>query len=141
MKVLEKSLWRWLANARKRSIHIERIENALSKSTPDVECSVGAGGFWIELKTAAAPVKPSTPVHFRFRPGQSVWLRRRWEVDRGAWLLVQVDRTKYLIRGEHAGVVESGLTVEDIADLAECSGNIGAVNLLKTASSYLKDIS
>ena len=53
MKVQEKHLWAWLKKADKDDIHISRIENALSRSTPDVEASIGFGGFWLELKTAA----------------------------------------------------------------------------------------
>jgi len=135
MKTREKSLWRWLSRARvDGSIHVERVENTLSKSTPDVEASTGKGGFWIELKTAAAPARMETPVRFRFQKGQAFWLRDRWEIDRAAWLLVQVDDRRYLLAGEYAPRVQDGVPEYLLSQLSETAPDAGPGEILRAAS-------
>ena len=138
MKTREASLWRWLRGARCAGVHIERIENSLSRSTPDVEASVGAGGFWIELKTAARPKKPDTPVRFVFQPGQSAWLARRWKLDCAAWLLVQVGDARYLVAGIFAEELQAGVSEKNIATLAERPFQMTPKGILKAASDRLK---
>lgn len=133
MKIRERSLWRWLSRAREEGYHIERIENTLASSTPDVEASTGAGGFWIELKTAARPHRPSTKVRFVFQLGQSRWLQRRWLLDRCAWLLVQVGTTRYLVQGNYAEALEDGLTEDEIAELSTAVG-VSASEVLEVVS-------
>lgn len=137
MKVLERSLWRWLAGARSYGAHVERIENMLSRSTPDVECSVGAGGFWIELKTAAGPAREETPVRFTFQQGQAAWLRRRWDIDHGAWILAQVGSARYLIPGWYAYELDSGVTVARLRGLSEVSMSANPGEVLRAASERL----
>lgn len=137
MKISEAALWVWLSQARRAGHHLERVENTIGSSMPDVEASTGKGGLWIELKTADAPKRDSTPVALKFRPGQARWLKRRWDVDSGAWLLCQVDRTRYLIPGSLAGVVEDGLTVAQLEEISIKIERPTAVNILETASTFL----
>ncbi len=137
MKVSEVALWTWLSQARKSGHHVERVENTLSRSMPDVEASVGTGGFWIELKTAEKPKRDSTPVRFRFQPGQARWLQKRWDIDQGAWLLCQVDRERYLIPGGLAMGVEAGLTVTHLRTISHIGIGANAERVLETASNSL----
>ncbi len=137
MKTLEKSLWRWLSGARRVGFHLERVENTLSRSTPDVECSTGGGGFWIELKTAAAPKRKGTLVRFRFQPGQSDWLIDRYTLDRGAWLLVQVGSKRYLVAGLYARILEDGATEAQIRALSMTGENATAEEAVIVASGLL----
>lgn len=137
MKTLEKSLWRWLSSARRTGFHLERIENSLSRSTPDVECSTGGGGFWIELKTAERPKKEDTPVRFKFQPGQSDWLITRWVLDHGAWLLVQVGPSRYLVAGVHARLLEDGITEAEILDMSVIHQGASPIEVLIVASGRL----
>lgn len=138
MKTREASLWRWLRGARGPGVHVERVENGLSRSTPDVEASCGAGGFWLELKTAARPKRPGTSVRFAFQPGQSAWLARRWALDRGAWLLVQVGPTRYLVPGAFAEDLEEGASEEKIWALATGLPQNDPKGVLEAASEELK---
>jgi hypothetical protein len=119
-KTAETSLWDWLGKARRglELLQMERVENALGRSHPDVDGCWMGGAFKIELKTAARPARPTTPVRFKFQPGQSRWLRRRWQCGGAAWLLLQVgsghDAARYLVPGEMADRVEAGATEADL---------------------------
>jgi len=64
------------------------VENPAHPGTPDVNCTAG----WVELKCLdELPVRPSSVVRVKhFTPQQRVWLRRRWEANRRAWLLLRV---------------------------------------------------
>ncbi len=138
MKVQEKHLWAWLKKADKDDIHISRIENVLSKATPDVEASIGTGGFWLELKTTAEPKRSTTLVKVVFQPGQAMWLVKRWKFDCGAWLLLQVGKTRFLIPGGYARDVEEGLTVSQLTELATLSGHPSPIAFLYAAGKELK---
>ncbi len=115
----ETSLWNWLKKARmtfKYDLHMNRVENSTMKGMPDVEGHLTWGNqFWIELKSAARPAKPSTLIRFKVkdREAQVEWLRRRRLVGGYAWLLLQVgsggDRKLYLIPGEDAAEVYEGV--------------------------------
>ncbi len=137
MKPLEKSLWQWLAGARGVSVHLERVENSLSRSTPDVNASVGRGGFWIELKTATEPVRKETPIAVKFQRGQVGWLRRRWDVDRGSWVLVQVGRLRYLVPGYYAPELEVGVTAARLVKLSLTTQEADPHEVLRVASENL----
>lgn len=66
------------------------VENPAHPGTPDVNCTAG----WVELKQLEAwPVRESSVVRVKhFTPQQRVWLSRRWEANRRAWLLLRVGR-------------------------------------------------
>lgn len=94
------------ATSRKRvvkalaGLHAVPVENPAQPGTPDVNCSLG----WIEQKWLRRwPTRDGTPVlipHFTTR--QRRWLRKRWETDRGAWLLLQVQHEWLLFTGRIA---------------------------------------
>lgn len=136
----EQALWRWLRDGTRgvAGVRLYRVENALARSTPDVEGTVGTGGFWVELKRCARPPKrEGTPVRFRFQPGQSDWLLDRWDLDRGAWLLCQVDRDRYLMPGRVAPLVESGVTRGALEALSMISPRSSAPAVLGAIAAWL----
>lgn len=138
MKVSEAALWTWLSQARRSGHHLCRVENTLGSAMPDVEASTGRGGFWIELKTCAKPKRDRTSVPVRFRPGQAAWLKRRWDVDSGAWLLCQVDRERFLIPGSLAPVVETGLTYRELVGVSiKILAPMTPEKVLEAASNFL----
>ena len=113
-KTLEKNLWKWLREADLGDLHLERVENSLGFGFPDVDGQLSEQAFKIELKTAARPKSPTTPVRFKFQHGQAGWLRNRWKIGGRVWLLCQVGSghgaSRYLIRGYRAPEVEAGMT-------------------------------
>ncbi len=137
MKTRETALWRWLRGARKLGYWVERVENMLAKSMPDVEASTGMGGFWIELKTAAKPARSNTIVRVVFQKGQAKWLRRRWYVDRCAWLLIQVGTARYMIPGREAATIEKGVTELELETYAIVPPNALPVPMLQAVTHYI----
>lgn len=110
----ESALWTWLSRARKlvkvlRDLHITRIENLAGVGHPDVEgCYLGSQ-FWIELKVAPRPKRPSTPLRFQepLKQSQAEWMWNRWDAGGKVALLVRAgnDDTEdslYLIPGRLA---------------------------------------
>lgn len=119
----ENQLWAWLKKARLElpdDLDLNRVENGVMKGMPDVEGHLrGQGQFWLELKSAERPARTSTPVRFKFQPGQPEWLVRRWALGGRAFVLCQVgsggDRRLYLIRGHFAFEAATGLTEQQLA--------------------------
>lgn len=76
------------------------VENRVGLGTPDVNCTAG----WVELKWLRCwPVRKDTIVRIdHFTVQQRIWLRRRWQANRGAWLLLQCRREWLLFTGEEA---------------------------------------
>ncbi len=115
----ETALWNWLKGASRelrKDLHMNRVENMISRGTPDVEGHLrDRGQFWIELKSTARPAHQSTNVRFavRDRDAQAAWLERRRYVGGQAWLLLQVGsgakRKLYLVSGVHASEVYAGV--------------------------------
>lgn len=106
----EKSLWKWLSQARDHELvgdglHMTRVENTLEEGFPDVEGCWDGGAFWIELKSVARPARETTRVLAPddIRPKQPPWLTKRWCAGGNAFMLIQVgERSKarrYLIPG------------------------------------------
>ena len=93
-KPLEKSLWRWLSQARKTLgplLHMERVENCVGMGHPDVVGCYDGVDFQIELKTAARPARPTTLIKTAVQPSQVIWAKKRSDANgSSAWLLIQV---------------------------------------------------
>jgi hypothetical protein len=53
--------------------HVERVENALTRGTPDVNMCFEGSEFWLELKVLDAKG------HCELRPEQVLWHRKRQE--------------------------------------------------------------
>jgi hypothetical protein len=85
-------------------VHLERVENGVGEGFPDVDGFVrGWGPIQFELKSAARPVRSSTPIRFKVRPLQPPWNIRRWLAGGNNWWLLQVgeghDRSVILAPG------------------------------------------
>lgn len=121
---LESRLWEWLKKARlsyRDDLHMTRVENGVSAGMPDVEGHLKRGGqFWIELKSAARPKHPDTPVRFRTRTAQVEWVDRRRAVGGRAWYLLQVgdgaDRRIYLLDGMWGAMIHAGQSEQWLSD-------------------------
>ena len=119
----EKSMYKWLLNVKDQLItfsdhpsyshyhnileafHMERVENMIGTSTPDVEgCFLGSS-FHIELKQCDRPVRGTTNIKIRFEDGQPEWLFDRAMAGGACFVLLQVNGKsrkydkKYLIPG------------------------------------------
>lgn len=126
----ESALWKWLSEgARKRygdnSLFLQRIENGLERGTPDVEGCLHGQSFWLELKSAVRPTRPTTNLPFpcKDRPEQFDWQADRWKArfTRAGWLLLVTGLAKpravYFVSGEHARRFEQGVTERELEEL------------------------
>ena len=76
-----------------------RVENPLLPGTPDVNCTKG----WIELKQCDKWPGGDASLRVKhFTPQQKVWLRRRWQHDQRAWLLLHCQNDFILLNGDVA---------------------------------------
>lgn len=128
-KTRESSLWGWLAGARPvlgKRLQMTRMENMLGAGVPDVEAFLDREQFWLELKTASAPMRSATPLRFALagREAQIEFMRHRWSLGGTALWLLQVgsgtERKLYLAPGDMGdylrdGIVESVLAVRCVA--------------------------
>lgn len=104
----ESSTWKWLSGARRELgdvLHITRQENLVAFGGPDVEgCNAGIQ-FWLELKVAPRPAKPSTLLTYgsALKDNQVEWAEARWAAGGNVGVLIQVgegsERRVYLIPG------------------------------------------
>lgn len=126
----ENGLWKWLKNAKlhfRETLSLGRIENAVGAGWPDVEgYQVDLGQIWIELKSAARPANPATPVDLKHtRDAQVRWLTKRWALGQAVFILIQVgsgaEARRYLIAGELAQEVHDGQTEAWLAQKSYCS--------------------
>jgi len=121
----ESSLWKWLKKSKQQfagDLDIHRVENYVSQGMPDVEGYLRHyGQFWCELKSAPQPARTTTPVRFKVREAQVLWLTRRWLLGGNAWMLLQVGsghkRCLYLVPGRYSREVCDGLTEDELFDL------------------------
>lgn len=120
----ESSLWKWLRNIDRSTVHMNRVENSACPGMPDVEgfyynCSFpdNNGQFWLELKHVKKPVRKSTPIRIRnLRPQQKLWLQKRWNFGACCYLLLQVgsgpSRLIYMIAPPFLDELEKGVSRE-----------------------------
>lgn len=128
-KASETDLWTWLrAATTSRDLFIRRIENLVGVGDPDVRGYYVGRPFDIELKTAARPKRPETPVIGKgyVRPEQVVWHRLCWLAGGNNYVLVQVGRgggaKHYLVPGRDIGKIE-GLSERDLCGLSVLQGS------------------
>ena len=95
----EYNLWRWLrqTNTLGQDLHMMRIENAIERGTPDVYGCYMGWHFWLELKVADRPVRSKTPVRIQYRAGQEDWHIRHRAACGNSYVLLQVERSRFLI--------------------------------------------
>ncbi len=114
-----------------------RIENSIGASLPDVEGCLDGHQFWVELKVAKRPVRPTTPVRTQepVKQGQIDWLTTRWNAGGNAWLLVQVgerhDAKRYLFRATDAKWIRDGIEEEYMGRLSVVPGESDAMAILQ----------
>lgn len=126
----ENSLWKWLKNARlhfRETLSLGRIENAVGAGWPDVEgYQTELGQIWIELKSAARPASPLTPIDLKHtRDAQVRWLTKRWALGQAVFILVQVgsgaEARRYLVEGHRAQEIHDGQTEAWLEVMSRCS--------------------
>jgi len=140
-KTQEKNLWAWLRKISTTHdyITLHRIENTLSRSTPDVVAAVGSIMVFIELKTTHRPARSTTPIRPRFQQGQSSFLYY-WSLRHdAAFLLLQVgsgvDARRYLLTGRAARAIEAGAVTEaELQTLALIDPKATAEEILRQAA-------
>lgn len=142
-KTKENRLWQWLREARKvyrDRLVLERIENSLMAGMADVNGSIQDCGddFWLELKTAAWPSTHGGKIQVKFQPNQPSWLRRRSQIGRNAFVLLQVGSghkaCRYLIDGIYAVQIEKGLTESELTAIALVDPKAKAHEILNAAA-------
>ena len=99
-----------------RSLHAIPVENPVHPGTPDFNCTLG----WVELKWLRSwPKGRDTVVRIKhFTPQQRRWLRKRWFVDKSAWLLLQVGREYLLFNGAVADAFVGKVSRERLIQLS-----------------------
>lgn len=120
----EHSFWDSLHKASREyeGLDLRRVENSLTQGTPDVEGCFFGRSFWIELKSADRPVRPTSALKFDLTIFQARWLQKRWHVGGHAWVLVRVGKGSnskvYLIPGKSAGLIAETCTEGLLAELS-----------------------
>lgn len=123
-KTRETSLWNWVRKARlvfKRDLRIDRIENSVGRSFPDVEGKLKrSGNFKLELKTEKRPTDPSGRIKVKFQDGQPEWHRKSCAVGDNTFILLQVGSyskaRRYLLPGSYAHKMQAGMTEAQLED-------------------------
>lgn len=95
-----------------RPLDAMSVENSARPGTPDVECTLG----WFELKELGRwPKTPEAPLRVaHFRPGQRVWLRRRWKAGDAAYVLLKVKHDWLLFAGDVGAEIIGKATQEEL---------------------------
>lgn len=137
-KTAEVNLWRWWRKSvrplKAEGLHIQRLESPLTPGCPDVELCLHGVQAWVELKSAARPKRPSTPVAPGVRDDQIRWHRRRAQAKGRAFFLVQVGSgaraRRYLIAGGHAPRIDA-MTEAALARYSLVPGDAPGVAILR----------
>lgn len=127
----ESQFWQTLSKARftlREALHMHRVENPAAPGTPDVEGFCAMKGakkwqFWFELKAESRPARTDTLIHFRMRPKQVEWAKRRWDLGGCVWWLLQVgehsQRIIYMVKGNLGHYLENGIVEDELAKIAD----------------------
>jgi len=145
-KTRESRLWQWLGKTARvhfrEALHMNRVENSVSRGMPDVEGCLKVDGegrqFWIELKCEARPSDPKTKIKPRFEPQQVPWLHKRWRAGGRCFILLQVgsghSAGRYLIQGNLTGSLARGWTEDKLKSLASCDPKGAAEDIVLAAA-------
>ena len=101
-----------------------RVENSAQNGTPDVVACLDGVAVWVELKVADNPARATTRVavdHFTYE--QRLWGFDWCRAGGLSWLLLQVGRHYYLIRGSVACVAVGKATGAELADISQWHGD------------------
>lgn len=143
-KTRETGLWNWLKKAKlhyKQDLGIDRIENSVGKSFPDVEGKLKhSGNFKIELKTSARPTDPLIKVKVKFQDGQPEWHRKRTSVGDNVFVLVQVGSAskarRYLIPGVFSHRLQTGVREAQMEEWSVCPPVCLPEEIIQIAAAY-----
>ena len=116
----ENAAWQWLRKgaADRPKIHLQRVENCLSRGNPDVEGCIDGVSFWLELKAGPCPAKETSKVSCEpLKTPQRRFIRQRLAAGGQAWILYRVDREVYLIHGEDAEKVRNQPRLKTLREL------------------------
>ena len=110
----ESALWKWLNEFHHPRVQMDRIENSLGRSIPDVEGQIMASHFHLELKClhgqAGLKSLAKGKIDYaeetgilKFQIGQREWAYKRWQIGGIAYILIEGFRGDlYLIPGAYA---------------------------------------
>jgi hypothetical protein len=134
----ETALWGWL----KKPIaslhlpqHIQRIENAVARGTPDVEGCINSHAFWCELKVASAMARGRWRI--RITPEQVRFALRRHGAGGKSWVLVRAcgdtwgSNRHFLISGGDTEELLEPISDERLTALSFCAPSASPVDVLK----------
>jgi hypothetical protein len=110
---------------------LERIENRVGDSTPDVcyclkrQPDWNAVSGWIELKHGAQwPVRPATKFKFSyFTLGQMLWLEEWHNAGGRCCMLAQIERDYMLVPPWRLRAIFDGVTKSDFMALSEVNAH------------------
>lgn len=123
----EKHLWTWMRDQAKRvrDVEMDRVENPCMRGMPDVNGIYASTEFWVELKGAKRPVRPTTRLRFELSPWQLHWLTRRWSLGGRVWVYIRVGEgariSRYVVcPGEpgHLERLQAGVTEAELAEMS-----------------------
>lgn len=122
-KARESALWKWIASAQNLivnplDLHMVRIENDVSKNTPDVEGCYRGFTFFVELKSLAT----LRQLPQKLTQGQAMFLHARAMAGGAAYLLLELPEGRYLLPGNVAlDLVDPQLPAFSLRDLEAVS--------------------
>lgn len=116
----EGSLWDWLKKARDhfgKTLHIRRVENAVSVGDPDTDGMLLGQAFTLELKCCAMPARGSTTLRYHeVTDAQVDWHTDRLAAGGASAFLVQVgdghEAERYVVHGREAHKLRTGVTLD-----------------------------
>lgn len=120
----EAALWRHVRTRLRKYGHLERVENAVSSGTPDLNYCLRwrdrVAEGWIELKQIDKwPRNQRTAVRVdHFTQIQRIWLNHRCLLGGRAFVLLQVGQTRMLFDGKWAAQHLGHIKRADLLDAA-----------------------
>lgn len=107
----EAALWVWMHDHGKGMprLDMRRVENLLTRGTPDVDLCHDSHQAWVELKGANRPVHATSLLKYDLTTLQAMWLERRWKTGGSSWVYFRVgigrDVRRYLVPGVAASAL------------------------------------
>ena len=134
MKITESQLWKRISKECPDDIILQRDENIVGVGQPDV-IGIKKGGFvfWLELKTAAKPVRKTSKVFKSgyVNPSQKLWFLKWTSLGANAFILLQMSHELYLMPGKPVIRDIDDLTVSDIEQYK-------VTNIFESLKDYLR---
>ena len=100
----EQRLYDWFHRKVGHMVHMTRIENRVSRDTPDLFVAYPEWQGWIEFKVLSKfPIRPTTPIRIPgWTTGQRYWAQRQIAAGGRVALMIEVDGAIVLWRGNTA---------------------------------------